>query len=397
MIRLTVDSRDKIYQNKFGAAFELPEELNLDTNLYDEAQPIGDVKCTCYTVADIAEDTTKTEFSIDDLWTRIPSNQFGANPRDVLKEAVENGLLPRGKSVRLKNWSSYYRADLGNQDPFTNVQSAMVLANSPVGVCTYWYREWQGQEILPIGKTPLNGHMYAAEGYKLIGGKPHLIIEAWTGRKHYMSREVFNAAMKPYGMQSWILSTSLIDAKREKNLIEMIRDLMLNLIIKLRGLIIEKGVEPVAPNPLDEGELSTYQEGSPVPKDRFAWGTPEQARLSARVIMDEMGLTGVVDKVTGLKAKNLLCACIQQESQFNPRAIGKPNKDGTKDYGLCQYNNGKNTKGVPYWIGGGADFKDIDEVLDNPEKNIRVMVREYKKGNLKWWASYSTGAYKKYI
>jgi len=133
-------------------------------------------------------------------------------------------------------------------------------------------------------------------------------------------------------------------------------------------------------------------------KQSLKWDTPADARHSARVIMDEMGLTGVVDRKTGLKAKDLLTACIMQESGFNPKAIGRTNFDGTRDYGLAQFNTGKNKRtGQPYWIGPGAAFKDIEEVLNNPEKNVRIMVNEYKRGNLRLWASYSTGAYKKWI
>ena len=121
----------------------------------------------------------------------------------------------------------------------------------------------------------------------------------------------------------------------------------------------------------------------------YFWGTKKDTRHSIRVICDEMGLT-VADK-------NLICACIQQESGFKPLAIGPKNKNGTTDYGLAQFNDGKNKKGQAYWIGKGADFKDIGEVLTNPEKNVRIMIREFKKGNLKYWASYTSGAYKKWL
>lgn len=119
------------------------------------------------------------------------------------------------------------------------------------------------------------------------------------------------------------------------------------------------------------------------------WKTPKDARHSARVIMDEYGLRWA--------EKDLLCACIMQESGFKQSAVGKPNSNGTRDWGLCQYNDGKNKRGQAYWIGPGADFRDTDEALSDPEKNVRIMVREYRRGNLKWWASYSTGAYKKWL
>lgn len=118
------------------------------------------------------------------------------------------------------------------------------------------------------------------------------------------------------------------------------------------------------------------------------WDTPKHAWHSTRVIMDELGLS--VDQ------KNLLCACIYQESEFYKGAIGKPNYDDSQDFGLCQYNNG-NIKGIPLWIGQGATFASVDEVLNDPEKNVRVMIKTWKAGHLNWWASYKYGAYKQWL
>jgi len=237
------DSRDKVFKNMFGQVVTLPEEYNADSTLYDDVQPIGDVKCTCYTVCDIAEDQDNVEYDILDLWNRIISNPTGAEPREPLSQAVNVGLLPKGKTERVKRWNSYWRADIGLKDPFDNVRSALYMAQSPVGVATYWYDNWVNETVLTLGKNPLNGHMYSAEGWKLIGGIPHLIIEAWIGRKVFMNRQVFNQAMKPFGMQSWVLSTSDIDTKRKRTILELIRDTCLNVIIKLKELIVLKEQE----------------------------------------------------------------------------------------------------------------------------------------------------------
>lgn len=126
------------------------------------------------------------------------------------------------------------------------------------------------------------------------------------------------------------------------------------------------------------------------PVQKYFWDTPADARHSARVICDEEGLN--------LKQKNDVTACIQEESRFNPKAIGKINKDGTQDFGIVQMNNGKNKNGVPYWIGKGCLFESVDEVLNNPERGVRFMARETKKyGYPKWWSSWTTGAYKKWL
>ena len=106
--------------------------------------------------------------------------------------------------------------------------------------------------------------------------------------------------------------------------------------------------------------------------------------------MDTFGLTW--------KEKDLLSACIQQESQFNPKAISPPNFNKSRDWGLAQFNDGKNkTTGKAYWIGEGAPFKDTNEVLNDPAKNVRIMCEQYKKGNLKYWSSYVSGAYRQWL
>lgn len=248
MIIFKHDSRDKIYQQKFGQALDIPDEFNFDSNLYDNVQPLGDVKCTCYTTCDIAEDQDKREYDIIDLWSRISKDQHGADPREPLSEAVANGLLPINSTERIKNWKSYWRADVGDKDPFDNVISSLWLAQSPVGVGTYWHAEWlvvPQSGILPMGKTQMNGHMYSVEGVKIINGVKYLIVEAWLGKKLYMSREVFNEAMKPYGMQAWVLSTSEIDVKRKKSLLEKIRDLCINVIILLKQKLVLENPQAV--------------------------------------------------------------------------------------------------------------------------------------------------------
>jgi soluble lytic murein transglycosylase-like protein len=125
-------------------------------------------------------------------------------------------------------------------------------------------------------------------------------------------------------------------------------------------------------------------------RTQYQWDTPEHVRKSIRMMCDAAGLT--------VAEKNVITACIYQESNFMPRAVGKQNSNGTTDYGLAQFNDGKNPRtGQAYWIGKGAAFATIDEVLDNPEKNVRIMIDMFKAAKIRLWASYSTGAYKKWL
>lgn len=114
----------------------------------------------------------------------------------------------------------------------------------------------------------------------------------------------------------------------------------------------------------------------------------ENNRHNVRVLCDLGGLD--------LVGKNTITACIEQESDFNPSEVGPVNENGTKDWGICQYNDGS-IRGIPLWIGEGAAFPSTDYVLNNPTADVNLMISEYKKGNIRLWVSYSSGAYKKFM
>lgn len=118
---------------------------------------------------------------------------------------------------------------------------------------------------------------------------------------------------------------------------------------------------------------------------KYLWNNTDNARHSVRVICDEMRLT--------VKEKNIITACIQQESNFNNNAIGRNVRDGkvvSTDWGICQIND-------YYHVGPGKKWSSVQQILDNPEKAVRWMIQMYKQGKLNLWVSYSSGAYKKYL
>jgi Transglycosylase SLT domain len=87
----------------------------------------------------------------------------------------------------------------------------------------------------------------------------------------------------------------------------------------------------------------------------------------------------------------VIVAIIWAESGMKPRAIGKPNKDGTIDYGLCQFNS-------RWWIGPGKPFPTPEYVLSHPEECVRVMCQHLKKtGRYRDWSAFNNGSYKKYL
>lgn len=132
----------------------------------------------------------------------------------------------------------------------------------------------------------------------------------------------------------------------------------------------------------------------------LTWGTQKEAYHSTRVVCDEMGLPlqkTVLVNGRWYFPKDIICACIYQESRFLNTAVGK-NKDKngnllSTDWGLVQVND------TPGWhIGPGLRYSSVQDVLDNPERGVRWMVNEYKRtGKLAPWTSYTSRAYEKHL
>lgn len=240
MIILKQDSRDAKFHEHFGQVTEFPLELNFDTPIPDATQQPGNTECTCYSCCDIATDDTMVVYDIDDLYNRIPHDSNGANPRDALSESVKGGFMPIGQAVRVKPFSSYWSAQTGDMDAFDNVRSAMLIAKLPVAVWSPWFSEWLNQfsTILPPGRTVSSYHMYVLDGWKVINGVTYFIVEAWIGRKLYMSREVFNATLGYAGSGTAVLSTVEIDGRRIKTIKEKLIDAITNLIILLKAQLL---------------------------------------------------------------------------------------------------------------------------------------------------------------
>lgn len=144
---------------------------------------------------------------------------------------------------------------------------------------------------------------------------------------------------------------------------------------------------PIEPEPLPEPEAPVVV--VPPKPVGLLWGTQKEAWHSVRVLCDEAGLT--------YAQKNIVCACVYQESGFLTNPKPNQNKDPktghvwSTDYGIAQVND--------YWhIGPGKTFPSVQYVLDNPEKVMRWMISVMKKtGALQPWSSYVTGAYLKWL
>ncbi len=134
-----------------------------------------------------------------------------------------------------------------------------------------------------------------------------------------------------------------------------------------------------------------FVESKPVP-EVLSFDTPKLAWHATRVMCDRAGLS--------LTQKNIVCACIWQESNFyNRYSTGKPvmhvnmqnGHETSTDWGIVQVNDF-------WWIGDTKLFPSVQYVLDHPEKAVQWMIDYMKKNqHLNRWSSYSTGAYKQWL
>jgi hypothetical protein len=129
--------------------------------------------------------------------------------------------------------------------------------------------------------------------------------------------------------------------------------------------------------------------GPPVDPDSFTypWDSPAHNWHNVRVLCDKRGLP--------VGQKDLICACVFQESQFNNHAIheNKDNQTGqlwSTDWGIVQVNDF-------YHCGPGKEFPSAAYVVANPEAAVDWMITMYLNGRLSAWASYSTGAYRQWL
>lgn len=231
-----------------------------------------------------------------------------------------------------------------------------------------WYQNEQGLYYSP---NKLNGHwtfiykiddtgIYCFDSYN--DAKTNTNLKKLTLDHNIQFAKVYFFT-KPTQQQNWF--------------IELITSLL-----SVVGLY-EKHIEVVKPvdKPISPQPQQVYNEAKEELMKKYDWSTQEKARYSVRVICDEEGLS--------VKDKNDLCATVGGESNWKPRAIGKPNKNGSIDYGIVQLND-------EYWIGEGKLYPNIEAVYNDPEGCIRWMCKQWAK-NKNWWYAYKNRSYVNYL
>lgn len=122
------------------------------------------------------------------------------------------------------------------------------------------------------------------------------------------------------------------------------------------------------------------------PPEKLLFDTPKHAYHAVRVMCDKAGLS--------LEEKNVICAVIYQESQFDNNAVCKnKNTAGvvtSTDVGICQINS--------YWhTGPGKQFPSTEYVVAHPEEAVKFMLNMQKTGKLHLWVGFTSKKYKYWL
>lgn len=415
---------------RLGNAFPLPRiqdvpliDFELDENPIEDqtlkADTLDDM-CTAYALTSVLEPQEGVQLDPGYSFAKGKQREgrydtFGLDLDDIGMTAIKWGALPLSKSpfpdkprsfvANWKNWPALYdhyakehkQAAMlwvkGPYDTFDNIRASLwLLKNLPeprrrAGIMAgaYWHFETGEDGVVRryLGGKDV-GHAFRIRGQQMVNGVPHLLVQNSYGTGngfrglYYFPREIVNQTFAPYGQAIFVDMTSEELEKIEHRFIAILKSFV---------RLLTGQLEDITPKPIP---AETPVEPKPTPEPM-----PEETLQDmARRVCKEVGLTTNMTRD--------LMATIHGESGWNPRARGINYKKGTKivlstDWGLCQFNDAKNAKGVPYWIGPGAAFSSVDEVLSNPEKCVRVMCQTWKRGRARDWSAFRFGHYKQYL
>lgn len=352
--------------------------------------------CTSFNTLNAIEMLVFKQFGVkvnySDRWVGIISGtsakKGGNDPHTVCEAIRKNGLIPEEMlpySDDLKNVDEYYSFKGANEDACREAGEEWLRQYS-------FKHEWVFDKSQPLDEklnnmkvalkySPLALSVYAWEeenGVYISGGSEN----HWTSK---FAQPSFSKIFDSYSPFIKNVSQNFGYCKRfsiERNVTkENVGGFIevLKLMLQWLGLLQTPTVAPIAPPSPVQPPITPIVEPM---QPKYVWDTPVMARHSLRVICDEEGLS------TG--QKNILCATVGAESGWKPSAVGKPNKNNTRDWGICQINDG-------IWIGQGKTFPTTDYVLENPEVCVRWMCKMWKQGHQNWWSAYNNGSFTKYL
>lgn len=420
------DRKNYSHRKTLGAApvVTLPRELLAVTDILNQ----GDSpECTAFSAAAIRESMTGVKYDPQAQWEHElqfmgVTSADGAEIRTQLAVGVEVGFTPLAGGPPTDKASAFFwiTREWG-QDWFDAIRLTQYQLYQkygkviPVSIGLDWFRDWDNTPngIVPLSQSALlGGHDVKGAGFETfsLDNEDYIVIQnSWgTGfgdnGLFRFNRAAANKFFGTYGIGYWLDDPSL-QIKRLGLLASLLANLvdLYNAIIgvKTAPQVVPIVPTPPVPIPTPVPPVPAPLPTPPTPVSRFTWDTPAAACHSVRLICDEMDIpvtpTFDVDGKLYL-FKDVVCACIQVESGFNPARIhqnmssvaqGTPTVQST-DYGIVQVNDF-------YHIGKGKDFPSSDYVLANPEECVRWMIKMFLAGKMNLWVSFTSRAYKAYL
>lgn len=378
------DKEDAVYEQVFGTAEDKP--IDWTPYLPNFERQGNTAFCVSFARLNCAETMAKRdklELNLSDRHLGVVSNttKQGNGLKAVAEAFRKKGIVKEGlfkwKSEYLINPEKYWKEIFdtspipkearryygGNYSWVSTKLIKSALAHSPIQIA-FGVGETYHDIIIRKPKNITSYHSVML--YHINPDGNYRIFDSADGAKKILDKD--------YPI---IQAMSFRDLPENWKLAQSPRKTLLDII----GQILRTIAETIGLLKKEVKELEKKRAKIPIKVKKYLWDTPRQAKHSSRVIMDKYGLSW--------KEKNLLCAVIQCESGFNPKATHK-NKNGTADWGIVMVND-------YYWIGKGKKFPSADYVLNNPEVCVRWMIKEYKNGHLNWWICYKGGYYKKYL
>ena len=419
-----IDHRDWDFHKTFGTVImNLPNELILDAGLWipnqnsyepifgNPSMPYG---CTDYTSNDVCANQDGILYNPAFTESVTHANTTGGTDiRTSLLSTIKQGTQTKdGTIVKRTGVFNVQKYDI--LDYFDSIRYAMLPTlgeKRTVSWGTPWFPEWetealQNKAIMIASSnydtTNLGWHNSEFVGWKTINGTPYLVNKSWQGDKVgdngflYFSRDIVNSVMKINGTCAFTVS-KLQNGLPPKNIstsfLEWIYSILRNIFNPSFKPSPEPSIvsapttnTPSLPPVTPKTDSSTITVITPSTSIKYLWDNPINTRHSIRVICDEEGLS--------LNDKNIITACIHQESSFDNTVICKnKSADGSiwsSDWGIVQIND-------YYNIGVGKPFPSVQYVLEHEEECVRWMIKMMKEGKLSLWSSYKSGAYKQWL
>lgn len=420
------------FHEQFGSLTTLPTDFNLSLGLYPSfdqnsyntvfntpAQPMG---CTGMATGSVMTNLLKVPINPYFTYQQTCLAEYGSlNGQGcelvyALNEPVTVGLLALGETTTTqalaRKTPPWWEVTPINGSLFQGIVSAMSIGGACVSYAGTWWESYESpvNGIVPQGTGAHTAHNWVFSGVMTINGIPYLIAESFLGANWGGNAErlkggfcLFSEAeINGNGGQGFTPKESPNANIPAPITVESIMEALLNALKRLLGIETVEGnplfdqlesEEQFIQKELDKLFKPMPQPMNPIPAPTnpdsgpLLWDTPQHCYHAVRVLCDLAGLS--------LNQKNILCACIYQESQFHTQAKHENlNADGTvssTDWGICQIND------YFHIAPTGTPFASVADVLNNPEVDVRWMINCYLSGEIIMWSSYTTGAYRQWL